>query len=231
MKIVFVSDTHLTHDKEHFPNVTFPEIPPGDMIIHAGDATFIGDIEQMQCFIEWYGSLPHKHKVYCAGNHEVGLERDPVVRQYALNLMAANGIDYVENSSIVVDGLKIYGSPCTPFFYDWAFVHKGEAIKPFWDAIPNDTDILVTHGPPLSVGDIVGRNGGLNVGCPYLLDAVRRVEPLIHVFGHVHGGRGVYKLPGLKTTFINAAICDEHYRPNNLPFSIELKFKWRSWEK
>ena len=83
--------------------------------------------------------------------------------------------------------MKFYGSPQQPAFFDWAFnVERGPAkIGKFGERIPADTDVLVTHGPPLGRGDLC--SSGLRAGCVDLLQHVQqRVKPKLHVFGHIH---------------------------------------------
>jgi Icc-related predicted phosphoesterase len=85
----------------------------------------------------------------------------------------------LENSSVLVNGLKIYGLPITPYFLGMAFnKRRGDEIKKVWKKIPSDTDIPITHGPPFGILD-------KNVGCEELLAKVIKVKPKLHVFGHI----------------------------------------------
>ncbi|HNC99840.1 MAG TPA: metallophosphoesterase, partial [Myxococcota bacterium] len=113
----------------------------------------------------------------------------------------------------------IWGSPWQPRFFDWAFnLDRGEPLRRVWQKIPDGIDILVTHGPPKGILDRVQRGG--EVGCEELREALRRVRPRLHVFGHIHEAYGQLHLDG--THFVNAASCNLDYRPVNPPVVVEL---------
>jgi Icc-related predicted phosphoesterase len=207
LKIVAISDTHALHR-----SLT---IPDGDILVHAGDITRQGDPREVDDFNDFLGQLPHRDKIIIAGNHDFCFERDPG-RTASL---ITNGI-YLMDRSVSVQGLRFYGSPWQPWFYDWAFnLQRGPEIRAKWDLIPDGTDVLVTHGPPLGHGDRTFR--GEPVGCGDLLDAVSRVRPLVHIFGHIHEGAGVTR--NERTTFINASSCDLMYAPVNPPIVHEIE--------
>lgn len=130
---------------------------------------------------------------------------------------------YLRNSAIDIEGVRFYGSPWQPRFMHWAFnLSRGEDLRRKWDFIPEDTDVLVTHGPPHGRLDLVPRDrAGIfeNTGCEELLLAVKRIRPKLHVFGHIHEGYGVTRESG--TTFVNACVCDAAYRPVNPAVIIE----------
>lgn len=222
MKIVAISDTHLTHEKADL------KIPDGDILIHSGDATFGGRPHEIYRFAKWFAKLPHKHKIFVAGNHDFGFQTN---RERAVNLLfgidseyyaepAYNGIVYLEDSATEIDGIKIYGSPWQPWFYDWAFnLQRGAEIKEKWDMIPAGIDILVTHGPPAGYGDVCP--DGRAVGCVDLMNAIERVKPKYHICGHIHHSYGTYETK-VGTKIVNASICDEAYAPTNAPIVFEL---------
>ena len=120
--------------------------------------------------------------------------------------------------------IKIHGSPWQPNFYDWAFnlPRLGDEIKSKWDMIPDDTDILITHGPPQEIRDFVSnwRQGDMNVGCELLRYRIDQIKPLLHVFGHIHGAYGGALIN--ETLFINASTCTERYEPSNKPIVVDL---------
>jgi Icc-related predicted phosphoesterase len=206
MKIVVISDTHCHK----------VDLPEGDLLIHAGDLSTGGHRSQIQPQLNWldrqHDEKGYKDVVVVAGNHDKKLE-DP--SQFNFRRLI-----YLDNESTHINGLHIYGSPCTPKFYNWSFMHeRGEPIKRIWDRIPDDVDILITHGPPFGIGDLVR---GRHTGCLDLLHAVQRVKPALHVFGHIHEGYGAYVADAIPNVyFVNAAIMDDDYIPLNKPQVIE----------
>jgi Icc-related predicted phosphoesterase len=199
--IVMISDTHGLHRSV--------EIPPGDILVHAGDLTRFGDREELAEFNEFIGALPHPTKIVIAGNHDFCFEQ----ASDACRKLLTHCI-YLEDEAVTVQGLHFYGSPWQPWFYDWAFnLQRGDEIKKKWDLIPDDTDVLVTHGPPLGFGDMTASSQ--TAGCKDLLDAIERIQPRLHIFGHIHEAFGIYS--NQQTTFINGSICDQSYAPVNEP--------------
>lgn len=216
MRIVCISDTHERHNQL--------AIPEGDVLIHAGDATFQGKVETISAFNEWLGTLPHKHKLVIAGNHDWLFQREPTL---ALSIMS--NATYLEDGWIVLDGVKFYGSPWQPTFCNWAFnLPRGESLRAKWERIPRDTNILITHGPPHGIGDDVVRFNNRTgeyiierVGCEELRKTVDELPDLkLHVFGHIHKGYGQYGLSG--KMFVNASLLDDDYRVAHKPIVIDL---------
>ena len=192
MNILHISDTHGFHGT--FPNERFEGV---DMVIHSGDCSNYRDpyrnANEVLDFIEWYKNIPVKYKIYVAGNHDTSIERRLVTPEY----IKEQGIIYLENESIQIEGIKIYGSPVTPTFGDWAFMKKREKMHKFWTNIPEDTDILVVHGPPKGIRDIsLDRQNNLEM-CGDLSLYKRIVELQKNglgavLFGHIHNTEGVY---------------------------------------
>ncbi len=197
MRIICISDTHNLH-KDTF-------IPDGDILIHAGDITAIGNKEIVVDFNQWLGQLPHKHKIVIAGNHDLCFESEDFQTESFLT-----NATYLKNSGIEIEGLKIWGSPISPispkFGNDWAFnIERGDKIRKYWEKIPTDTDILITHCPPFGILD--KNELGSFEGCKDLLDIVQNsVKPRFHIFGHIHEAYGRQQIG--QTTFINASIVD-----------------------
>lgn len=218
MKVVAFSDSHGQHEALQ------RLLPPADTIICAGDVSRRGNAKECTEFIEWYNSLPYKNKIFIAGNHDFFFERNKLTVR---SIIGGTSIDYLENSSVIIDGIKFYGSPVTPWFYNWAFnVHRGSDIKQVWDQIDLDTDVLITHGPPMDILD--KSENGEHCGCQDLYDVVDRIDPSYHIFGHIHEGYGLraHVNPQIrKTTYLNASVLDEQYRLRNLPHVFEIASK------
>jgi Icc-related predicted phosphoesterase len=208
MSIVAISDTHGFHESV--------DIPAGDILIHAGDLTRHGEMGEVKEFNDFLGGLPHPVKIVIAGNHDFCFESDP--ERCRNNL--TNAI-YLQDQAVTVEGVRFYGSPWQPWFFDWAFnLQRGPEIRAKWDLIPEDTDVLITHGPPFGHGDRTLR--GEQVGCQDLLEVVEQIQPKFHIFGHIHEGYGLTR--NEHTTFINASICGVSYRPKNTPTLYTYQF-------
>lgn len=209
MEIICISDTHLAA----------PLLHPADLLIHAGDMTYQGTQKETTQTLEWFRSIRHQFDkiVVVPGNHELGWEADFLARKADF---AAIGVDLLYDEAVEYEGLSIWGSPVQPRFFDWEFNrNRGADIKQHWDKIPLETNILITHGPPFGIGDLTPR--GEHVGCQDLLDKVRSLPNLrLHVFGHIHEGRGVTLLNGV--SYVNACIMDGRYRPVHGPIVINL---------
>ncbi|XP_028417628.1 metallophosphoesterase domain-containing protein 1-like isoform X2 [Dendronephthya gigantea] len=185
VRVVCISDTH---------GRIIENVPEGDILIHAGDFTKRGKIEEVEKFNQFLGSLNHPHKVVIAGNHDIGFHEESAQRMHGKNFVpeaevkaALTDCTYLQDSEVDILGLRIYGSPWTPAFRDWAFnEERGDAIDEIWKKIPKDIDILVTHGPPLGRCDVVAF-GRSHAGCANLLDRVQNhIKPRYHIFGHIH---------------------------------------------
>ena len=214
-KITLIADTHGKHHE-----IT-DDLLGGDILIHAGDIMNSGyHEEEAISFLEWFNSLDnYKHKIFIAGNHDRLFEDAPIIARELFEQYHPN-IIYLQDSSTEVEGLKIYGSPWQPEFCDWAFnLPRGEKLKAVWDLIPDDTDILVTHGPPhMFLDTIIGKYEHL--GCKDLNNRVLYIKPKVHCFGHIHSGAGETEFNDIK--FINASTLDESYQYTYKPINIEL---------
>jgi len=183
VRIVCISDTHNIHG-------SLPPLPAGDLLVHAGDLSQSGSIEEMNAALDWMTVQPHLHKIFIAGNHDRCLE-DPSY-QSTIKTLYPNLV-YLQNASISLDIngriIKLYGSPLTPRHGSWAFQYpRIPASQVFssttWSSVPMDTDVLITHGPPAHHLD----HGS---GCNALLDLLWKLRPKLHIFGHIHAARGV----------------------------------------
>lgn len=210
MRIVCVSDTHTFHNRV--------DIPKCDLLLHAGDITDRGREQELVDFDLWCKRIVREgiaRKIICiAGNHDFCFQDHRVA-----SVAALGGAEYLEDSSTVFDGLRIFGTPWQPWFYDWAFNLKTEMeLKGKFDRMPEGTDILLCHSPPRGILDMTRR--GQPVGSQALLDAIHRVRPKLVVFGHIHESYGSVEHDGIR--YVNASICTFDYNPKNPAVVIDL---------
>jgi Icc-related predicted phosphoesterase len=206
MRLVLLSDTHGLHRQVN--------VPAGDVLVFAGDATRKGDLAELADFDDWLAGLPHPEKIIIAGNRDFCFES-----QQAEALQILRHAKYIQDETISLDGYRLYGSPWQPVFLNMAFnLERGESLRKKWALIPPDTDILVTHTPPSGFGDRT--NAGMTVGDRDLTEATARIQPKLHVFGHIHEGYGKY--PTDSTLFINASVVDGKFQPTNAPWVIDI---------
>lgn len=210
MKVVFISDTHEQHNE-------LIDLPEADMIIHGGDITKRGKEQEVKEFIEWFVNLNYKYKVFIAGNHDFYFED---YKWNEIQQTLPEGMFYLCNSGVEIEGVKIWGSPMTPWFHNWAFNReRGFDIMRYWQQMPSENlDILVTHGPPARILDKC--KDGRIVGCEDLLSVVEEFKPKFHLFGHIHEGYGVVETE--HTTFINGSVLDERYELVNEAVVFEI---------
>ena len=221
MRIVCISDTHGLHPKMKHP------LPEGDILIHAGDCTNVGKEHEIGEFITWFKNIEgFQKKIFIAGNHDFGFERKGAWLPGLIDKDMLNNFNcvYLEDQEFLIEHpdlsrpLKVYGSPWQPRFYDWAFNVDRDKIHVYWEKIPRDSDIIITHGPVYGMLDLAPIGG--RVGCNSLRFHVEQIKPKLHVSGHIHCGYGV-ELDD-NTIYVNASICDEKYRPINKPIIIDI---------
>lgn len=208
MKLVIISDTHGKHDRL--------DLPKGDMLIHAGDVSRVGEPKEIIRFLDWFEGQDFKYKIFIAGNHDFYFEN---AIESELKNMIPDGINYLNDSGVEIEGIKIWGSPITPWFHNWAFNRRrGEEIKQHWNKIPKDTNILITHGPPFGILDTTSKNE--RVGCADLLEKMNSLKTTLHIFGHIHEAYGIYNTN--KISFINASVLNQYGKLRNQP--VVLKY-------
>jgi Icc-related predicted phosphoesterase len=197
MLILHLSDTHSKHHE-------LCNLPPADIIIHSGDISFAGSENEVMDFIEWFGGLPYKYKIFIAGNHDFCLFEENI------DGLPENCF-YLCNSSVTIQGVKFYGAP---MFMEDAMT--GDYDKNL-QKIPIDTNVLITHQPPYCILDY---SGNINHGDSNLLEIVLKTQPKYHLFGHIHGAYGIEKSE--HTTFVNAAILSENYELMYEPILLKI---------
>jgi Icc-related predicted phosphoesterase len=218
MKIAAISDLH-----GHLPPPETTEIQEADILLIAGDICPGGRAKQQFFWLEtkfkrWLSRI-EKPVFGVAGNHDWPFDGNeyPSLKEEIRNLELP--WTYLEDSGTEYEGFKIWGSPWQPPFFDWAFNLEESLLAEKFAKIPDDTDILITHGPPNGYGDIV--RDGSHAGSRSLLHAIERVRPKLHVFGHIHPGRGSYFYDGMRLA--NVTVVNEQYRMVHKPFVWELQ--------
>jgi Icc-related predicted phosphoesterase len=166
----------------------------------------------MRRFIERYSVIDIKHKIFVAGNHDGSVEKRLIVRKD----FEEAGITYLENDMVELESFKIWGSPHTPTFGSWYFMKSRSKIGRVWDSIPEDTDIVITHGPPRGILDTTYRRGNDTELCGdrSLLKRMLMIQPKLVCFGHIHDtgdihNAGMTQVTGINTIFSNGACCTD----------------------
>ena len=208
MKIVAISDTHGLHDQL--------QLPSGDMLIHAGDVSNIGSLNDVVAFLNWLQRQDFKYKIFIAGNHDFYFERTATEE---INQLIPAEVIYLNDSGVTIEGIRIWGSPIQPRFGRWAFNRdRGAEIDQHWQLIPTSTDILITHGPPYGILDKTFQN--LEVGCEMLGQRIQAIQPRFSIFGHIHEAYGQVTKNNIH--FINASVVNLRYLVVNAPVVFEI---------
>lgn len=216
--LIFISDTHTKHYEIDKQLREIYENNPNAILVHSGDISYRGRVWEVQEFIEWYSSLPFKNKIMIAGNHDFLFESDPEKAEELLKEFGPE-IIYLNDSGVEVEGLNFWGSPVTPWFHDWAFNRVEETISYHWELIPDNVDVLITHGPPYLTLD--STRSGLRVGCPILAERIKKITSIkVHVFGHIHEAAGIVEKDGV--IYVNASTLDLYYDVKNSPVILSI---------
>jgi len=245
MRITHISDTHNKHNQLN------GKLPGGDLLIHSGDISSIGRKSEVTNFIKWFNKIDnYTNKIFIAGNHDLSFESELLFRNKSeyfdgvlyqdkpsigkpewLVTLLSSGLDsnvfYLENSDVIIDGIKIWGSPITPSFgYGWAFnKNRGTDISEIWDTIPTDTDVVITHGPIYRYCDITDRTNE-SVGCSDLFHRLVSVKPHLHFGGHIHEAVGYTPIQfgDWSGYTFNGCSCNLRYECINPPISFDYNF-------
>lgn len=208
----------------------YPKLKGGDLLIVAGDLTASNRGCEYWDFVQWLDCQAYKKKIVVAGNHDGMLDHDRNPQEkYKLNIV--EDIEYLCDSGTQFEGLKIWGSPWTKTFEGMnplckAFtVDSEDELMDRFEKIPYDTNILITHSPPLGVLDKT--QSGLSAGSPALFGWLKYVErPRLHVFGHIHEAYGQKEFfasyNDKMMISVNASHVNERYQPVNKPIRIVL---------
>lgn len=222
IKVAHISDTHLVPFKD-----AISEIGEVDVLIHSGDATFTGRYEELVPFFNELKEIASfvKHVIFVPGNHDKSFESKPhKVRKWVEEVGLPDNVHLLVERGIEIEGYKFYGHPHTPAFFDWAFNYERNSTiaKGIYNRIPEDTDVVITHGPPYGVLDLTYPRYEM-VGCEVFLESLGRLKDLkLSCFGHIHESYGVTRFNDV--LFSNASFMNERYdqfRPNS-PHLYEL---------
>lgn len=189
MKILQISDTHNKHR-------LLTNLPAADVIVHCGDFADRGTEEEVLDFLNWFIELPYAHKIFITGNHDLCLWEAEGIEDLPDNL------HFLQDRGCVIDRMKFFGI---------AYNHDVRAI-------PTDTDVLITHEPPLMILD---ESNAFHWGNRDIRGRVAEVRPQYHLFGHAHEGYGLLEKEGV--VYSNAALLDDHYQLCHEPHLFELE--------
>ena len=227
LRACHISDTH---DVNQSLNMLVPN--DIDIVFFTGDMTYRGADWELQKLLENFKALKQRVKyiVGTLGNHEKGAEgKEAEWKQKFLDV----GVILLDHESVEIEGIKIFGSPYTPWFFDWAFSYRNPEFnlsvqdedsrlgKHVWENIPEDTNIVLTHGPPKFIQDLC-RSG--HAGCHALRERIESIPSITHhMFGHIHESYGITEIN--KVTYINSSIMNGKYNFVNKPhlFNLEVK--------
>ena len=228
---LIISDTHNLRLDETSDEASRPlqlPTPKTDVLLHCGDLTQVGGVSSFNKALKLLGSIEAELKLVIAGNHDLELDRrywemqcgdeenpedSEDLEDHDLAVQAMTGMDAQEAGVLFLNEgthtftlrngatFRIYVSPYTPAFGDWAFAygpdedrfnepsHTARGITSIaTEPIPDGVDIVMTHGPPRGILDSCPQG---NVGCGKLRRALHRVRPKMHCFGHIHEGYGI----------------------------------------
>lgn len=196
MRILHISDTHGKHNEiEHFPSA--------DVVIHSGDVAAKDTEHEVLEFFDWFCKLDYAHKIFVAGNHDDCLYGGKIEG-------LPDNVHCLSYSGVEIEGVKFWG---IPYFVE---DDVNGLLTQSTTEIPLNTSVLISHIPPYGILDRTDNS----YGNPDLLQAVLRIKPAYHLFGHIHGAYGMEKVND--TIFVNASLVNEKYEMVNKPFLVDL---------
>lgn len=226
MIISLISDTHNRHD--HL------SLEPSELLLHAGDFTNRGTEQEVRKFASWFGKQPSEYKMAIPGNHDFFCEKHPTQARKIFE--EAGAILLIDEGFVIPETkIKVWGSPWQPWFNNWAFNfakhNSDDEARERWGEIPEDTSILITHGPAYQILDRIKKirqQEDPHVGCKHLRDRLQELpECSLHLSGHIHEARSqqVVETPQGSYLAVNASCWDHFNRKEKLrgPIIFELK--------
>ncbi len=220
MKLWFISDSHNQHE--------LLKIPTGiDAVVHCGDESESSNVwlnePESRKFFDWFCRLAIPTKIFVPGNHSTAIEQGLITPD------TYKDVKFLIHQQIEWQGLKIFGSPYTPMFFNWSYMKPRPELEPVWQSIPDDIDILITHGPPKGILDVtkdMDTRQPVNVGSNSLTRHVtQRINPRVHAFGHIHDEPKINNFGFVKQNdihFINCSCCNLRGQLKNHGFVVEL---------
>eukprot|EP01024_Parvocaulis_polyphysoides_P029187 TRINITY_DN26340_c0_g1_i2.p1 TRINITY_DN26340_c0_g1~~TRINITY_DN26340_c0_g1_i2.p1 ORF type:complete len:278 (-),score=36.22 TRINITY_DN26340_c0_g1_i2:133-870(-) len=228
VRLICISDTHNGYEKLTEKLIELHR-SDSDILIHAGDMTDRGSTDELQRINSWFGTLPYKHKIAISGNMDgIGLQKMTHDQKQKL----FSNVTYLENDEVELEGVKFFGTPYTPRFCGGFQLRDDKQAAQMWEKIPEDTQVLVVHGPPKGMMDMTSR--GMMVGCPELKKKVDEMQDMrVMVWGHIHNAAGMVRDQQKNVTYINAAQYDGIYSgmKNIQPYVVEIEQPNRNIEQ
>jgi Icc-related predicted phosphoesterase len=215
MKIVTFSDIHGQQNKKL---TNWFESNPADLLIFAGDLQANQTTDDGTKFTQWLHKLPYPSKIMVFGNHDgyYDIITNYVVNNFYDDIVILNNNSYTYNKN--GNEINIFGSPHSVEFGSWWFMLKDEELEKLWEKIPDNTDILITHGPPYGILDKT--YAGINAGSKTLAKRIAELKKLkYHIFGHIHEAFGTVTIG--QVTYLNTSLLNERYKFVNNPIIID----------
>lgn len=212
LRIVHLSDTR-NFLVQNGKNIT-KFLPDGDILIHSGNFTHTGSDEDYSKFNGWLGEVSSQYpfRIVVPGSRDV---KKLGSRWNEIKRRLPNATHVLCHEEALVLGIRIYGCPWfwgNKFNYSMrmGFNFAQDEGNRFGD-IPTGIHILVTHGPPyyrLDAMYTVDAGKRQHVGSEELMNAIARIKPLVHLFGHCSDSRGFIPSHGRSPLFVNSTMCD-----------------------
>ena len=205
------------------------DLPEGRVLVYGGDICGSGTVEEVESFNLFLQENAHKYdKIFViAGNHDWCFQTEPDKAIEALTKDLTDKVIYLKDEEYVYEGVKLYGSPYQPEFCSWAFnVKRGPLLAAIWSQIPEDVDVLITHGPPAKILDFTLYDRE-HAGCVDLMNRIVEIRPKVHCFGHIHEGYGTH-FDG-QTWYLNCSVCTLGYVPKNAPHIMDYDEETKEW--
>ena len=201
-----------------------PKLDGGDLLLIAGDLCRRNDSSEYREFYRWCEKQPYTWVIVIAGNHD--RFRVPPTEWF----LPSEKVHYLEDSGVQVGDHYVYGFPWIPAFTRLnpryaSFAVPEERLAKETRHIPDQTTILLSHGPALGYGDLIELWGEkFHVGSAALRERMEELSDLkAHIFGHIHEGYGRHDTIGAHPLIrVNASLVNDRYLNTNEPIYLTL---------